>query len=108
MNDQKRYFLQHPEFEPLFQWEEADFAQTDEDMGEWEIQKRQKFAREEYKYQLSKAGFQSEAYIIIPIGYVYMGSYTPAPNKEIELPGLIVEFDDDGEGLLSAGMFKDM
>lgn len=108
MNNQKRYFLQHPEFEPLFQWEEADFAQTDEDMGEWEIQKRLKFAREEYKYQLSKAGFQSEAYIIIPIGYVYMGSYTPAPNKEIELPGLIVEFDDDGEGLLSAGMFKDM
>ena len=108
MNDQKRYFLQHPEFELLFQWEEADFAQIDEDMGEWEIQEQKKYAREEYKYQLSKAGFQTEAYIIIPIGYVYMGSYTPAPNKEIGLPGLIVEFDDDGEVLLSAGMFKGM
>lgn len=77
-------------------------------MGEWEIQEQKKYAREEYKYQLSKAGFQSEAYIIIPIGYVYRGSYTPAPNKEIELPELIVEFDDDGEGLISARMFKGM
>lgn len=100
--------MQHPENELLFQWEEAYFAQIDEDMGEWEIQEQKKYAREEYKSQLSKAGFQWEADIIIPKGYVYIGSYIPAPNKEIELPGLIVEFDDDGEKLISAEMFKGM
>lgn len=108
VNNQERYFLQYPEFELLFQWEEADFVRIDEDVDEWEIQEQKKLAGEEYRSQISKAGFQSEADIIIPKDYVYIGSYTPVFNKGIELPGLIIEFDDDGNELISAEMFKNM
>lgn len=59
-----------------------------------------------YMSQLSKIGVESEADIKIPKDYVYIGSYVPALDKEIELTGLIVEFDDDGNELLSPKMFK--
>ena len=77
-------------------------------MKEEEIQDVKINARKQYQSQLSKAGLKSEADIEIPIGYVYIGSYTPALNKEIELPGLMVEFDDSGFELLSPEMFKNM
>lgn len=106
--DEKRYFTQEPEFDLLYEWEEADFAETGEEMKEEEIQDVKINARKQYQSQLSKAGLKSEADIEIPIGYVYIGSYTPALNKEIELPGLMVEFDDSGFELLSPEMFKNM
>ena len=104
--DNKRYFIQEPEFELLFKWEESDFAEILEEMDEEEIQEEMVNARVRYMSQLSKIGVESEADIKIPKGYVYIGSYVPALDKEIELPGLIVEFDDDGNELLSPKMFK--
>lgn len=104
--DQKRYFTQEPEFELLFEWEEPDFAEICEEMDEEEIQEEKVNARERYMSQLSKIGLESEADIKIPKDYVYIGSYVPALDKEIELTGLIVEFDDDGNELLSPKMFK--
>lgn len=102
----KRYFIQEPEFELLFEWEESDFAEIWEEMDEDEVQEEMVNARAQYMSQLSKIGVESEADIKIPKGYVYIGSYVPALDKEIELPGLIVEFDDDGNELLSPKMFK--
>lgn len=104
--DNKRYFIQEPEFELLFEWEESDFAEILEEMDEEEIQEEKVNARERYMSQLSKIGLESEADIKIPKDYVYIGSYVPALDKEIELTGLIVEFDDDGNELLSPKMFK--
>ena len=104
--DNKRYFIQEPEFELLFEWEESDFAEILEEMDEEEIQEEMVNARVRYMSQLSKIGLDSEADIKIPKGYVYIGSYVPALDKEIELTGLIVEFDDDGNELLSPKMFK--
>lgn len=104
--DNKRYFIQEPEFELLFKWEESDFAEILEEMDEEEIQEEMVNARVRYMSQLSKIGLESEAGIKIPKDYVYIGSYVPAVDKEIELPGLIVEFDDDGNELLSPKMFK--
>ena len=104
--DQKRYFTQEPEFELLFEWEEPDFAEICEEMDEEEIQEEKVNARERYMSQLSKIGLESEADIKIPKDYVYIGSYVPALDKEIELTGLIVEFDDDGNELLSPKIFK--
>ena len=104
--DNKRYFIQEPEFELLFEWEESDFAEILEEMDEEDIQEEMVNARVRYMSQLSKIGLDSEADIKIPKGYVYIGSYVPALDKEIELPGLIVEFDDDGNELLSPKMFK--
>lgn len=75
-------------------------------MDEEEIQEEMVNARVRYMSQLSKIGIESEADIKIPKGYVYIGSYVPALDKEIEPPGLIVEFDDDGNELLSPKMFK--
>ena len=75
-------------------------------MDEEEIQEEMVNARVRYMSQLSKIGLDSEADIKIPKGYVYIGSYVPAVNKDIELPGLIVEFNDDGDELLSPKMFK--
>ena len=104
--DNKRYFIQEPEFELLFEGEESDFAEILEEMDEEEIQEEMVNARVRYMSQLSKIGLESEADIKIPKDYVYIGSYVPALDKEIELPGLIVEFDDDGNELLSPKMFK--
>lgn len=104
--DHKRYFIQEPEFELLFEWEESDFAEILEEMDEEEIQEEMVNARARYMSQLSKIGVESEADMKIPKDYVYIGSYVPALDKEIELPGLIVEFDDDGNELLSPKMFK--
>lgn len=104
--DNKRYFIQEPEFELLFEWEESDFAEILEEMDEEEIQEEMVNARVRYISQLSKIGVESEADIKIPKDYVYIGSYVPALDKEIELTGLIVEFDDDGNELLSPKMFK--
>lgn len=75
-------------------------------MDEEEIQEEMVNARVRYMSQLSKIGIESEADIKNPKGYVYIGSYVPALDKEIEPPGLIVEFDDDGNELLSPKMFK--
>lgn len=105
----ERIFFQFPEFQLLFEWEEADFIDIySEDMDIEEIQEEKESARERYMSQLSKAGFNSAAEIKIPAGYVFLGSYSPNQDSNIKLPGLdrVVEVTEDGEEVISSEVFE--
>lgn len=106
--DAKRFFIQMPEFQLLFEWEEADFEEIWEDMDEEEIQEEKESARGRYKYQLSKARFNSASEIKIPVGYVFLGSYSPTQDSEIKLPGLnqLVDILEDGDEVISPEAFE--
>lgn len=108
IKDAKRFFIQSPEFQLLFEREETDFAEICEDLDEGEIQEEIESARERYMSQLSKAGFNSAAEIKIPDGYVFLGSYLPNQDSEIKLPGLnqLVDVLEDGEEVISTEAFE--
>lgn len=106
--DAKRFFIQMPEFQLLFEWEEADFEEIWEDMDEEEILEEKESARNRYMSQLSRAGFNSATKIKIPAGYVFLGSYSPNQDSNIKLPGLdrVVEVLEDGEEVISPEAFE--
>lgn len=70
--DAKRFFIQLPGFQLLFEWDEADFEEIWEDLDEEEIQEEKESARERYMSQLSKAGYISAAEIKIPAAMSFL------------------------------------
>lgn len=94
INKKARCYLVDPEYELLFVWEPADFDDfcfEEDDM---------------YQSICQKASIASDADVQIPAGFVYLGSYVSGRDKEVTLPGLVLDPDnEDGYEVLSSEMF---
>lgn len=94
-NKKAKCYLIDPEYELLFVWEPADFADYSTEKDDM------------FQSICQKAGIASDADVQIPAGFVYLGSYVSGKDKEVTLPGLLFdpEWEDEAE-VLSAEMFS--